>query len=49
MKEKDKTEKAFLSYDDVFADIINATFFQGEEVVKEGELKEAREEITFIL
>lgn len=38
MKEKDLTEKALLSCNDVFADVINGTFFNGEEVVKSEEL-----------
>lgn len=41
MKEKDITEKKLLSYNDVFADIINGTIFEGKEVVKSEELTDA--------
>ena len=34
MKEKDITEKKLLSYNDVFADVINGTIFEGREIVK---------------
>lgn len=43
MKEKDMTEKVFLAYEDVFADIINTTYFNGKEVVKADELKDTSE------
>ena len=41
MKEKDITEKKLLSYNDVFADVINGTIFEGKEVVKSEELTDA--------
>ena len=41
MKEKDITEKKLLSYNDVFADIINGTIFEGQEIVRSEELTDA--------
>ena len=41
MKEKDIVEKNLLSYNDVFADVINGTVFCGENVVKSDELSDA--------
>lgn len=41
MKEKDITEKKLLSYNDVFADVINGTIFEGREIVKSEELTDA--------
>lgn len=41
MKEKDITEKKLLSYNDVFADVINGTFFEGQEIVRSEELTDA--------
>ena len=41
MKEKDITEKKLLSYNDVFADVINGTIFEGKEIVKSEELTDA--------
>ena len=35
MAEKDTVEKTLLSYNDVFADIVNAIIFNGEDIVKE--------------
>lgn len=43
MKEKDMTEKMLLDYNDVFADILNVVYFNGEEVVGEEDLTEATE------
>ena len=40
MREKDITEKALENYNDVFADIVNALVFDGEEVVKGTELEQ---------
>ena len=40
MREKDITEKALENYDDVFADVVNALVFDGEEVVKGTELEQ---------
>ncbi len=40
MKEKDITEKMLLSFNDVFADVINGTFFEGREVVDENDLSD---------
>ena len=40
MKEKDLKEKQLLGYNDVFADVINGTIFEGKEVVKSEELEE---------
>ena len=34
MTEKDMTEKALEAYNDVFADIVNALIYKGEQVVK---------------
>ena len=41
MSEKDISEKMLISCNDVFADIINFYFFNGEDVVKEDELEQA--------
>ena len=41
MKEKDITEKKLLSYNDVFADIINGTIFEGREIVRSEDLTDA--------
>lgn len=41
MKEKDITEKKLLSYNDVFADVINGTIFEGREIVRSEELTDA--------
>lgn len=41
MKEKDIAEKILLSYNDVFADVVNGVFFNGKEVVKSEELSDA--------
>ena len=38
MKEKDITEKKLLSYNDVFADVINGSIFDGQEIVRSEEL-----------
>ena len=43
MSGKDISEKMLISCNDVFADIINHYFFNGEEVVKEEELEQASE------
>lgn len=34
MREKDITEKVLLSFNDVFADVVNGAVFDGKEVVK---------------
>ena len=41
MKVKDIAEKYLLSYNDVFADIVNGAVFGGEEIVKSNELADA--------
>ena len=41
MKEKDITEKKLLSYNDVFADVINGSIFGGQEIVRSEELTDA--------
>lgn len=41
MKEKDISEKNLLSYNDVFADIVNGTMFEGKDIVKSDELTDA--------
>ena len=41
MKVKDIAEKYLLSYNDVFADIVNGAVFGGEEIVKNNELADA--------
>ena len=41
MKEKDITEKKLLSYNDVFADVINGTIFEGQEIVRSEDLTDA--------
>ena len=38
MAEKDITEKILLSYPDVFADIVNALLFNGEQLIHPEEL-----------
>lgn len=43
MREKDITEKALENCDDVFADVVNAPVFDGEEVVKEKQLEHPQE------
>ena len=40
MREKDKTEKALENCNDVFADIVNALVFDGDQVVKGTELEQ---------
>ncbi len=40
MAEKDLSEKILLSYDDVFADIVNGLLFKGEERIKPKSLKD---------
>ena len=41
MGEKDISEKLLLDYDDVFADIVNVLLYDGEEIVRPGELERA--------
>ncbi|MGP1403571.1 MAG: Rpn family recombination-promoting nuclease/putative transposase [Catonella sp.] len=41
MKEKDIAEKILLSFNDVFADVVNGTIFDGRDVVKSEDLEEA--------
>ena len=43
MRQKDISERMLISYNDVFADIIDFYFFNGENVVKENELEQAQE------
>ena len=40
MAEKDAAEKILMSYNDVFADIVNALLFDGEPVVAPEELED---------
>ena len=40
MREKDIAEKALENYNEVFADIVNALVFDGEEIVKGTELEQ---------
>ena len=47
MAEKDAVEKTLLSYNDVFADIVNAVIFGGEQVVKESDLSDAQTESMY--
>ena len=42
MAEKDAAEKILESYNDVFADIVNALIFNGDDVVSEDELSDAQ-------
>ena len=42
MAEKDSVEKTLLSYNDVFADIVNVLIFGGDDVVKEADLTDAQ-------
>lgn len=42
MAQKDITEKTLEAYNDVFADIMNVSFFRGEPVVYEGDLEDAQ-------
>ena len=41
MKERDIAEKILLSFNDVFADVVNGIVFNGEDVVKSEELEDA--------
>ena len=41
MREKDIAEKILLSFNDVFADVVNGTIFDGRDVVKSEDLEEA--------
>ena len=41
MGEKDKIEKLFMDYEDVFADIINVLLYNGRQVIKSKELAQA--------
>lgn len=47
MGEKDTVEKTLLAYNDVFADIVNAIIFNGENVVKESDLSDAQTESMY--
>ena len=47
MAEKDTVEKTLLSYNDVFADIVNAIIFNGEDIVKESDLSDAQTESMY--
>ena len=38
MSQKDITEKMLFTYNDVFADVVNALLFKGEQVIAEEEL-----------
>ena len=38
MSQKDITEKTLFAYNDVFADVVNALLFSGEQVIAEKEL-----------
>lgn len=40
MGEKDITEKILISYNDVFADIINVALFNGRQVISEEDLED---------
>ena len=40
MRKKDKTEKALENYNDVFADIVNALVFDGDQIIKGTELEQ---------
>ena len=41
INQKDKAEKNFIDHNDIFADIVNVLLFDGEEVVKEEDLRDA--------
>ncbi len=47
MGKKDMTEKALLSFNDVFADIMNNILFHGKQVVREGDLEQGRERSVY--
>lgn len=47
MGEKDTVEKTLLAYNDVFADIVNAIIFNGEDVVKESDLSDVQTESMY--
>lgn len=47
MGAKDITEKILADYNDVFADIINGVLFDGEQVVSENELKNAKDKSQY--
>jgi hypothetical protein len=40
MAEKDISEKILLSFNDVFADIVNGLLFDGKQVISAGDLEE---------
>ncbi len=48
MGKKDNIEKVLEAYDDVFADIVNALIFNGEDVVKENELERGVERSIYV-
>ncbi len=41
MGQKDISQKALESYNDVFADIMNGVIFKGKKVVQENDLRES--------
>lgn len=47
MGAKDITEKILADYNDVFADIINGVLFDGEQVVSENELENAKDKSQY--
>ena len=48
MAGKDLAEKTLLSYNDVFADIVNAIIFDGDDVVKEKDLSDAQTDSMYL-
>lgn len=47
MGAKDITEKILMDYNDVFADIINGVLFDGEQVVSEHDLRNAKDKSQY--
>ena len=47
MSQKDITEKTLFAYNDVFADVVNALLFSGEQVIAEKELVDQTPRATY--
>ena len=47
MSQKDITEKMLFTYNDVFADVVNALLFNGEQVIAEEELVDQTPRVAY--
>ena len=48
MAEKDMTEKALMTHNDVFVDVVNNLLFDGKKVISENELEQGRERSVYV-